>query len=109
MGEGGGKARGNVEPVERNDAALFRLEPVQRRVFGVLRHRKDAAGIGLEQHFGGEADDAIFAICHALVPRWCPASEVHGLITMILCNLSQLRNAIGSRLLKVPRRTAMKT
>jgi hypothetical protein len=49
-----GKPPGNVEGIQRNDAAQFRLDPVKRRVVGTLRHGKDAAGIGLEQHFGGD-------------------------------------------------------
>ena len=45
-------ARGDAKAVERDHAAHFRLDPEQRRVVGALGHRKDAAGIGAQQHFG---------------------------------------------------------
>ena len=50
---GAGQPRGDAETVERNQAAHFRLDPEQRRVTGALGHREDAAGIGPQQHFGG--------------------------------------------------------
>ena len=42
--------RGNMKIVERDDAALFRLDPIERRVVRALRHRENAAGIGFQQH-----------------------------------------------------------
>ena len=44
--------RGNAKAVERNHAAHFRLDPEQGRIVGTLGHRKDAAGISAQQHFG---------------------------------------------------------
>src|SRR5215203_7098734 len=38
----------DMEAVKRNDAALFRLDPIERRVLGAFGHWKDAAGIGLQ-------------------------------------------------------------
>ena len=65
--DGAGEARRHVEAVERNDAAIFRFDPIQRRVFGAFRHREDAAGIGLEQHFRRDLDDCGFAAGHRSV------------------------------------------
>ena len=39
----------DMELVERKDAALLRLDPVERIVIGALGHRKDSRRIGLEQ------------------------------------------------------------
>ena len=57
--------RRHVKAIERNDAAQLRLEPIERRVVGAFRHREDAAGIGLEQHFRRDLDEAGFAVGHA--------------------------------------------
>ena len=57
---GAGEAARQVKVVERDDAALFRLDPVERGVVGILRHRKDAAGIGLEQHIRRDFDKSGF-------------------------------------------------
>jgi hypothetical protein len=54
-----------VEPVERNDAALFRFDPEQRRIIGVLRHRENAARIRLEQHVRRQSDEHVIAARHA--------------------------------------------
>src|SRR5262245_21148842 len=35
----------HMKAIERNDAALLRLDPVERRIVRAFRHRKDAAGI----------------------------------------------------------------
>src|SRR5690349_14222561 len=51
---GAGKAGGDAKTRERNDAAHFRLDPEQGRIVGALRHREDAAGIGAQQHLGGD-------------------------------------------------------
>ena len=55
---------GNMKPVERNDSAPFRLDPVEGRVLRAFRHGKDAAGIGLQQHFGCDVDEGGFAARH---------------------------------------------
>ena len=47
---GAGQPGGDFQAVERDDAALFRLDPEQGRIVGAFRHRKDAAGIGAQQH-----------------------------------------------------------
>src|SRR3569623_1144222 len=44
--DGAGKARGNVQAVERKDAALLWLYPEKSGVVGAFRHREDATGIG---------------------------------------------------------------
>ena len=54
----------NLEPIERNDAALFRLDPIERRIVGAFRHREDAACIGFEQHLRRDLDRAVFAVGH---------------------------------------------
>ena len=66
---GAGKPRRHVKAVERDDAAHFRLDPIERRVIGALGHGKDAAGIGLEQHFRRDLDEGGFAIGHACFVR----------------------------------------
>ena len=47
---GARQAGGDFQAVERDDAALFRLDPEQGRIVGAFRHREDAAGIGAQQH-----------------------------------------------------------
>ena len=54
----------HVEALERDDAAHLRLDPVERGIVGAFRHRKDAAGIGLEQHFRRDLDEGVFAAGH---------------------------------------------
>src|SRR6266851_3861629 len=61
-----GEPGGHVEPVERDDAALLRLDPIEGRILGALRHRKNAAGIGLEQHLGRDLDECGVAAGHGL-------------------------------------------
>jgi hypothetical protein len=56
-----------VEAIEGNDAALLRLDPVERRVVRAFRHRKDAAGIGLEQDLRRDFDEGSFPVGHAIV------------------------------------------
>ena len=46
---GSGKPTRNVEIVDWQDAASLRLDPVDRRVLGILRHGEDAGGIGFQQ------------------------------------------------------------
>ena len=50
--------RGRWKSIERQHAAQLRLDPVERRVVGRFRHRKDAAGIGAQQQRG--RDDVEF-------------------------------------------------
>ena len=54
----------HVEAIERNDAAPFRFDPIERRIVGAFRHGKDAAGIGLEQHLRRDVDECGFAAGH---------------------------------------------
>ena len=44
--------RGEMEAVERDHAAQFRLDPEQARIVGAFGHREDAGGIGAQHHFG---------------------------------------------------------
>ena len=53
---GAREPRRHVETFERDDAAHVRLDPIERRIVGAFRHREDAAGIGLEQHFRRDLD-----------------------------------------------------
>src|SRR5262249_5715000 len=46
---GAGEPRRHVEAIERNDPAHLRLDPVESGILCALGHRKDTAGIGLEQ------------------------------------------------------------
>ena len=62
-----GEPRRQVKAIERNDAAHLRLDPVERRVLRALRHRKDAAGVGLEQHFRRDLDEGGVAVGHLVV------------------------------------------
>src|SRR5258708_4032801 len=61
---GAGKSRRNMKAIERNDAAQLRFDPIERRIVGVLSHRKNPARIGLEQHFGRDLDMGRVAACH---------------------------------------------
>ena len=55
------KPFGQMEPVQRYQAPHIGLEPVQRGVVGILRHRENTTGIGLEQHLGGDLDETRLA------------------------------------------------
>src|SRR5262249_21252389 len=61
---GAGKSRRNVKAIERNDAAQLRLDPIERRIVGILGHRKNPTRIGLEQHFRRDLDMSGVAACH---------------------------------------------
>jgi hypothetical protein len=63
-----------VEPIQRNDAAAFRFDPIKRRVFGALGHWENAAGIGLQQHLGRNIDECGLAAGHAF--GFCSALRV---------------------------------
>src|SRR5208282_4305672 len=56
----------HVEPIQRNDAPPFWLDPIEGRVFRAFGHRKDAAGIGLQQHLGRDVDERGFAAGHGV-------------------------------------------
>ena len=64
--DGAGEPRRHIEAVERDDSAQVGLDPVERGVLRALRHREDAAGIGLEQHLRRDLDEGGFAIGHGL-------------------------------------------
>ena len=51
-----GESPADVKILERDDAARPRLDPEQRRIVGVLGHRKDAGRVGAQQEFGGDFD-----------------------------------------------------
>src|SRR5262244_238486 len=55
-----------MKAVEGNNAAQLRLDPIERRIVGILGHRKNPAGIGLEQHFGRDLDVGRVAACHGV-------------------------------------------
>src|ERR1700730_4546799 len=54
----------NMKAVERDDTALLGLDPVEAGILGALRHRKNAAGIGLEQHLGCDLDEGFGGAGH---------------------------------------------
>ena len=56
---------GHVHLVERKDAAVLWLDPVERRVLRALGHGEDAAGVRLEQHLRRDLDDDVVARSHA--------------------------------------------
>src|SRR5215470_8890360 len=53
-----------MKALERNDAAQLRLDPIERRIVGILGHRKNPARIGFEQDFGRNLDMGGVAACH---------------------------------------------
>src|ERR1700722_3378060 len=61
---GAGKTVRNVKTIERYNAAPFGLDPVKCRIVSAFRHRENATGIGLEQHFGRDVDECVFAARH---------------------------------------------
>src|SRR5262245_47576328 len=67
-----GEAAGNVHGGERQDAPLLRLDPIERGVIAAFRHRKDAAGVGLQEDLRGDFDDDVVARSH----RWDPGTAV---------------------------------
>ncbi len=54
--DGACETPGDLKPVERYDSALAWLDPEQGRIVHILRHRKDARRIGLEQNLGSDFD-----------------------------------------------------
>jgi hypothetical protein len=53
-----------VKALKRNDPAPFRLDPVKSGIVGALRHRKNAAGIGLQQNIRRDLDEGGFTAGH---------------------------------------------
>jgi len=49
---------------DSKDAAVLRLNPVEGRIVGTLRHGEDAASIGLKQHLRRDLDDNVVARSH---------------------------------------------
>ena len=48
------QARSDAKAAERDHAAHFRLDPEKTWIVGALGHRENPAGIGPQQHFGGD-------------------------------------------------------
>ena len=46
-----------MEPVQRDDAALFRLDEEYPRIVAGLAHGEDAGGIAVQQFVGAEATE----------------------------------------------------
>src|SRR4029078_9230007 len=59
-----GEPAWDMHLIEREDAAVLRLDPVKRRVLCALRHGKDAARIRLQQHLRRDLDDDVVARSH---------------------------------------------
>ncbi len=59
-----GEAGRKMEPLQRNDPPHVRLDPVQCGVVGTFRHRKNPAGVRLQQHVRRDLDESVFAVCH---------------------------------------------
>ncbi len=78
LADGARQALGHVHLVEQQDAALLRLDPVERRIVGALGHREDAAGIGLEQHLRRDLDDDVVARRHLPLLALCRAETGAG-------------------------------
>ncbi len=47
---------GEMELVQRDDAAQFRLDPVEARIIRALRHGEDAGRIGPQQDLGRDGE-----------------------------------------------------
>ena len=56
-----------METVEGDNSPLLGLDPIESRVLRALGHRKNPAGISLEQHFRRDLDEGGFAIGHVRV------------------------------------------
>src|SRR5262249_588094 len=70
--EGGGTDRacqpaGEMKPIQRDDPATLRLDPIERRIISALCHGKYAAGVSLQQHLGRDVDECGLATCHGFV------------------------------------------
>ena len=48
------QASRHVIAVQRDDAALMRVDPLDGRILPIVRHGEDTAGIGAEQEFWAE-------------------------------------------------------
>ena len=59
LADGACKPSRHVHLVQQQDAALLRLDPVERGVLGAFRHREDAARVCLQQHLRRYLDDDV--------------------------------------------------
>src|SRR5690606_13464324 len=62
--QGAGQPPGYVNAVEGKDAAVLRLNPIQRRVVGAFGHRKDSARVGLQQDLRRDLYNNVVARSH---------------------------------------------
>ncbi len=71
----GAQLSGRAQPIERNNPALARFDPVKRRIIGAFRHREYASGIGLEQEVRRNVGK--LPACHGLyaLPSMPPAAR----------------------------------
>src|SRR6185295_2423463 len=54
----------DVHRMQRQDAPLLRLDPIERRVIAALGHGKYAASVGLQEDLRGDLDDDVVARSH---------------------------------------------
>ena len=59
LAQGLSQAARHMDAVERQDAALLRIDPVKRIVVACLGHREQADGIGLEHQLRGDRAHAV--------------------------------------------------
>ena len=50
-----------MKPVQRDNAALFRLNPIKTGIVGIFRHRKDAGLIGAQKEIRRDEMGVFFA------------------------------------------------
>ena len=62
--DGTGETSRKMKPPQRNDPPHVRLDPVECGVVGTFRHRKNPAGVRLQQHVRRDLDESVFAVCH---------------------------------------------
>jgi hypothetical protein len=63
--DGTGETCRKMKPLQRNDPPHVWLDPVERGVVGTFRHRKNPAGVRLQQHVRRNLDESVFAVCHS--------------------------------------------
>ena len=67
---GPGQPAGDVVGVERQDATMLRLDPIERGIVGAFRHWEDAAAVSFQQHLRRDVDNDVFSRRHAyLAPQ----------------------------------------
>lgn len=49
----------HAKPIQRDNAAPFRFDPVKAWIIGTLGHGKNPAGVGLQEHVGGNGGDQV--------------------------------------------------